>query len=156
MAHGVRGSCCLFPVVLLYLASAANGFRPSMDKAVSFSSADGSMAAYDKAMPEWLTKVAESSFLAGRRWLYQHPDQLANESSGGAGNLDWTAPVSSEFFLKSKLWIVFQRVVEDFTGRNDYVPYKVEGVMLRRGDFPSLVEGEPKKKFPCFILCRSA
>lgn len=148
-----KGADLIFSTVLLCtLAASVNTFTPSLDTRVRFSSDSGNVAVYDKAMPEWLTTVAEQNFKIGDRWLYQHPDELANIAPREPGNRDWSSPISPDYFVKSKLWIVFRKLVEDFAGSNEYMPYQISGVMLRRGDSPTLVRGKDSIKHSSVCL----
>ena len=113
-----------------------------MNKTIKFMSEQGNIAVYDKAMPAWITLKLESFLMSGERWHYQYPDKLANVTQRGGGNLDWLAPLSPEFLMKTKSWLVFEKILEDFTGLSDYMAYQVQGVMLRRGDFPTIIEGK--------------
>ena len=133
--HRITVFACLVTV-------AVHCFKPSFERTINSVSKEGHIAVYDKALPEWLTSVTESSLFLGSRWLYQHPDQLANVTQREEGNLDWSAPISPDFFMKSKLWIVFKKILADFTGQNGFVPYQVKGLMLRRGDSPTLIKGK--------------
>ena len=117
-------------------------FTPRMDKTIDFSSEEGRIAVYDLAMPEWLTSTVQSLFVGGYQWNYQYPDELAGISRRGDGNLDWLSPVSPEFLMKSKPWIVIKRVVKDFTGSDDYIAYQSTGILLRRGDIPTVIKGK--------------
>ena len=130
-----------FMSVICFGINAANTFRLSTEKTIDFRFIEGNIAVYDKAMPEWLTSLTEKLLQQGERWLYQHHDQLANVAQRSGGNLDWAAPISSDFFMKSRLWLVVNKIAEDFTGHSDYVAYLVQGVMLRRGDSPTVIKG---------------
>ena len=141
-------------IVACYATIAANAFRVSTEKTIDFRSNEGNIAVYDKAMPEWLTSLTEKLLQQGERWLYQHHDQLANVAQRSGGNLDWAAPISSDFFMKSKLWLVVNRIAVDFTGHSDYVAYLVQGVMLRRGDSPTVIKGKLNKQAIAFhVIC---
>ena len=117
-------------------------FTPLMDKTIDFSSEEGRIVVYDLAMPEWLTSTMQSLFVGGYQWNYQYPDELAGISRRGDGNLDWLSPVSPEFLMKSKPWIVIKRVVKDFTGNDDFIAYQSTGILLRRGDIPTVTKGK--------------
>ena len=146
----VHGVCEKWLNILsfVYIATvAATAFHLSTEKTIYFRSEEGHVAVYDKAMPEWLSSTTETVFAQGSRWLYQRPDKLANIVRHNDGNLDWSAPISSDFFMKSKLWIVVKRLLGDFSGREDYMAYQVQGLMLRRGDSPVIIKGEQMHKF---------
>ena len=131
-------------IATCFAINAAEKFVLSTEKTINLRSDDGNIAVYDKAMPEWLTNSTEQLFTEGSRWLYQHPDKLANVVQRGEEKLDWSAPLSPDFFMKTRLWIVMKRLMVDFTGFNDYMAYQVQGVMLRRGDSPTVVKGNRK------------
>jgi len=129
-------------IATCFAINAAEKFVLSTEKTINLRSDDGNIAVYDKAMPEWLTNSTEQLFTEGSRWLYQHPDKLANVVQRGEEKLDWSAPLSPDFFMKTRLWIVMKRLMIGFTGFNDYMAYQVQGMMLRRGDSPTVVKGE--------------
>jgi len=136
------GKWLYFIITTCFAINAAEKFLLSTEKTINFRSDDGSIAVYDEAMPEWLTNSTEQLFAEGSRWLYQHPDKLANVVQRGEEKLDWSAPLSPDFFMKTRLWIVMKKLMVDFTGLDDYMAYQVQGMMLRRGDLPKVVKGE--------------
>ena len=132
----------IYIIISCFALHAAEKFLLSTEKTINFRSDDGNIAVYDKAMPEWLANSTEQLFAVGSRWLYQHPDKLAKVVQRREEKLDWSAPLSPDFFMKTRLWIVMKRLLIDFSGFNDYMAYRVQGVMLRRGDSPEVVKGK--------------
>ena len=106
------------------------------------SSEDGKVFVYDKAMPAWLTQVMFGYFHRSvSPWKFIWPDPIHPVPHIEAGNSFWVSPVSPEHFMKMRSWIVVNKIAKSLTGGLPYVPYEVSGSMIRRGESPTLVEG---------------
>ncbi len=134
--------------IIIFLAiGLSTAFKMDLTRTINFSSDEGRVAVYDAAMPAWLTSMLADFFEEGTRWSYEYPDKLAGVSPRENNNMPWVSPISPLFLMKSKPWIVFNKLAEDFTGRDDMVAFQVTATMLTRGDTPAVVPGKTHKFF---------
>ncbi len=74
-------------------------------------------------------------------WDFVYPEAYEGMKSNDNGDLHWIAEFSPESFLDSKIWkILKKKLTSVFRGQN-YLPYEANGVLINRGDFPTVQKG---------------
>ena len=117
------------------------GAKQKLEPTRTLIDGDKKVLAYDNVLHPRLSEALSSFVRRYGGWDFVYPDTYESFKDRNNGNLHWIAPMSPKWFSNTKVWkSVELRVLNNIWPEKLY-PYQVEGVMLRRGDFPKVHQG---------------
>eukprot|EP00794_Sanderia_malayensis_P015087 gene15087-16643_t len=143
----MKGLCSLMVLLLLVFNSccaknkASQQPIPELTRVVE--KANCKALVFDKVFGRSTLNVVEELLRRYAPWDYVYPENYEGMKSNDNGDMHWVASFSPKMFTTSKIWKLLKHRLpkEVFNGQN-YFPYEANGVLLNRGDFPTVQKGK--------------
>eukprot|EP00795_Rhopilema_esculentum_P007201 gene7201-12871_t len=97
---------------------------------------------YDEVFSKKSLSVMSELLQRHGPWDFIYPEKYEGMHENDNGNLHWVANFSPSDFSVSTIWKVLNKKLDRvFTGIR-YFPYSAQGILINRGDFPTVKKGE--------------
>ena len=133
---------CLFFTSLLVL-----GDRRQIQPTKVLQNSDSNVKIFDNVFSEKMLSTASHLLTRLAPWDFIYPEKYEGMKSNDNGDLHWIAAFSPKDFMHSKIWKTLEKKLHSVFEGRQYFPYESHGVLINRGDFPTVQKGTKVCKF---------